>query len=87
MNDEVNWNEEISKIAILTIRNIDEALKAKLKVIAAQHGISVEEEVRRILQDAILPESQKKGLGSRIHKRFANVGGVYLELPEKKPAH
>ena len=70
---------------MLTIRNIDEALKAKLKVIAAQHGISMEEEVRRILRDAIQPDSQKKGLGSRIHKRFAKLGGVDLELPERKP--
>ena len=73
-------------MAILTIRNIDEALKAKLKVVAAQHGVSMEEEVRRILQDAILPTSQKKGLGSRIHKRFAKVGGNDLDLLKRKPA-
>ncbi len=72
-------------MSMLTIRNIDESLKAKLKVIAAQHGVSMEEEVRRILRDAIQPKSQKKGLGSRIHKRFAEVGGIDLELPERKP--
>ena len=73
-------------MAILTIRNIDEALITKLKIIAAQHGVSVEEEVITILQDAVLLKSQDKGLGSRIHKRFANVGGVDIELPERKPA-
>ncbi len=71
---------------MLTIRNIDESLKARLKVVAAQHGVSMEEEVRRIIRDAIQPNSQEKGLGSRIHQRFAKVGGVDIELPSRKTA-
>lgn len=71
-------------MAMLTIRNIDESLKAKLKIIAAQHGVSMEEQARRILREAMQSKSKKKGLGSRIHQRFAKAGGVELELPSRK---
>lgn len=37
-------------MAILTIRNIDDALKARLRLCAARHGRSMEEEVRQILR-------------------------------------
>lgn len=71
-------------MAMLTIRNIDESLKLKLKVLAASEGISMEEQTRRIIRDAVLVKSKKrKGLGSRIHKRFAELGEVDLELPER----
>jgi plasmid stability protein len=74
-------------MAMLTIRNIDESLKAKLKIMAAQQGLSMEEQSRRILRDAVLikPKS-KKGLGSRIHQRFAEIDGVDLELPVRRPS-
>lgn len=71
-------------MAMLTIRNIDESLKAKLKIVAAKHGVSMEEQARRILREAIQPKSKKKGLGTRIHQRFAKAGGVDLELPPRK---
>lgn len=74
-------------MAMLTIRNIDESLKTKLKIMAAQQGVSMEEQTRRILRDAVLIQSKnKKGLGTRIHERFAEVGGVDLELPKRSPA-
>jgi antitoxin FitA len=40
-------------MATLTIRNIDEDLKTSLRVQAARHGQSMEEEVRCILRQAI----------------------------------
>ncbi len=74
-------------MAMLTIRNIDESLKTKLKIMAAQQGVSMEEQTRRILRDAVLIKSKnKKGLGTRIHERFIEVGGVDLELPVRSPA-
>ncbi len=72
-------------MAMLTIRNIDESLKSKLKIMAAQQGVSMEEQTRRILRDAVLVKPKnKKGLGTRIHERFAKVDGVDLELPARK---
>ncbi|WP_370600045.1 Arc family DNA-binding protein [Pseudomonas nitroreducens] len=71
-------------MASITIRNLDEDLKARLRVVAAHHGRSMEEEVRVILAQALSREEKRGGLGSRIHARFASVGGADLELPARK---
>ena len=74
-------------MATLTIRNLDEGTKAQLRIQAARHGRSMEEEARTILREAIETEppsaATKQGLGSRIHAHFAPLGGVELELPER----
>jgi plasmid stability protein len=74
-------------MATLTIRNLDEGTKAQLRIQAARHGRSMEEEARTILREAIEAkqpsEATKQGLGSRIHAHFAPLGGVELELPER----
>ena len=64
-------------MATLTIRNLDEETKAQLRIAAAHHGQSMEEEVRAILRQA-LSKPAGRGLGSRVHERFAAVGGVEL---------
>jgi plasmid stability protein len=71
-------------MASITIRNLDEDLKAKLRVVAASHGRSMEEEVRIILAQALSKGEKRGGLGSRIHARFASVGGAEIELPARK---
>jgi plasmid stability protein len=73
-------------MATLTIRNLDEDLKARLRVEAAAHGRSMEEEVRHILRLALRVRTSETGLGSRIRRRFQNQGGVELELPPRKEA-
>jgi antitoxin FitA len=70
-------------MASLMIRNIDEELKAKLRIEAALHGNSMEEEVRCILRKTLNHTPAPKGLGSRIAQRFAGMGGVELELPAR----
>jgi plasmid stability protein len=69
----------------LTIRNLDEHTKEQLRIQAARHGRSMEEEARTILHSALearQPVAGGKGLGSRIHAHFALLGGVELELTE-----
>jgi len=66
-------------MAILTIRNLDDSLKARLRLNAARRGCSMEEEVRGILRRALIPKKDK-GLGSSIHEKFASLGGVELDL-------
>ena len=44
-------------MAQLLVRNISELLAKTLKQRAAEHGISAEEEHRRILQNALAPEA------------------------------
>lgn len=70
-------------MASITIRNLDEKLKADLRLQAARHGHSMEEEVRIILRGALNLPQHGEGLGSRIKKRFAESGGVELELPSR----
>lgn len=70
-------------MATLTIRNLDDDLKARLRVEAAQNGRSMEEEARSILRQALSKPKQAGGLGTRIHQLFAEIGGVELELPER----
>ena len=57
----------------LTIRNLDDEVKALLRVEAARHGRSMEEEVRVILQNAVANRPTSTGFGSRIRQRFATL--------------
>lgn len=71
-------------MASITIRNLDDDLKAQLRMVAASHGRSMEEEARVIIRQALLKSEKTGGLGSRIHARFAAVGGADLEMPTRK---
>ena len=68
-------------MSTLTIRNIDDATKDKLRQVAALHGRSMEEEVRTILRNALAASAPSTGLGSRIHARFAAFGGYEADAP------
>ena len=74
-------------MSTLIVRNVDPSLKEKLRVRAAQHGRSMEAELRHILSD-VLEERQTPeiGLGEAIRRRFAPLGGVELELPPRELA-
>lgn len=70
-------------MATITIRDLDDDLKARLRVRAAEHGRSMEAEVRAILSTVLQRRSDATGLGSRIHRRFAGLGADDLVLPER----
>jgi antitoxin FitA len=68
----------------LTIRNVDTAMKERLRVRAARHGHSMEAELRTILVDALRhDEDSAPNLAEVIRRRFAPLGGV--ELPDHPP--
>ena len=67
----------------LTIRGLDEETHARLRVRAAQHGRSMEAEVRAILTEHLASPTPDYGLGSHIHARFAAVGAAGLDLPAR----
>jgi plasmid stability protein len=71
-------------MATITIRNLDESLKARLRIRAASHDRSMEEEARAILREALQVGAAGRGLGTLIHKRFMAAGGAELHLPERK---
>ena len=70
-------------MATLTIRDLDDELRAQLRVRAARHGRSMEAEIRAILREALARSQTSERLGSRIHQRFAAVGGFDVEPPER----
>ena len=71
----------------ITIRNLTPGLKARLRLRAAAHGVSMEAEARKILQTALAaPADSGRTLVERIRARFAPFGGVTLELPPREPA-
>jgi len=74
-------------MASITIRNLEEATKRKLKVRAAQHGHSMEQEAREILKSALKSAPSKSGanLAESIHRRFARFGGIELETFPRGP--
>lgn len=62
-------------MAQVVVRNIEGDVKARLKLRAAQHGWSMEEEVRQILRKAVAePRQPRVKLGSRMAARFAGEG-------------
>lgn len=71
-------------MATLTIRDLDDDLKAALRVRAAEHGRSMEAEVREILRAVLERPLNGPGMGTRIRQRFSGVAGAAdLELPNR----
>jgi len=67
-------------MASLSVRKLDEETLSRLRIRAAEHGVSMEEEVRRILKEAVSVPDRLGDLALRI---FGPQHGVELHLPEK----
>lgn len=66
----------------LTIHNLDEPIKELLRIRAAHHGHSMEEEVRQILRNTLIKDAHSSNnLAETIHERFAKLDGVE-DLPD-----
>ena len=63
-------------MAQLIVRNLEDDVRDKLRAMAAEHGHSMEEEIREILRQAALRASidSKVGLGTRMAARFRGHG-------------
>jgi plasmid stability protein len=71
-------------MATLTIRQLDEKTKTRLRVRAAHHGRSMEEEAREVLRSTLtLSSGAEENLAHAIRKRLAAVGGVELPAPRR----
>ncbi len=71
-------------MASITIRNLDDRVKAGLRLRAARNNRSMEEEARTILAEAVKESgTEGRGLGTAIHERFLAAGGVELETAER----
>ena len=71
----------------ITIRNLDDGLKHRLRVRAAEQNRSMEEEARDILRRALAGGAPpRENLADSIRRRVAAAGGgVELELPPRGP--
>lgn len=67
----------------LTIRNVDDTTKQRLRMRAARHGVSMAEEVRRILKEALRPTEAPSGLGRRLRDRFAGLAVEEFVAPTR----
>ena len=74
-------------MAGMTIRNLDDQLKRRLRIRAALRGRSMEEEAREILRAALSADAHqgRPNLAERIRGRIARVGGVELDIPARQP--
>ncbi len=73
-------------MATMTIRNIDDQLKARLRVQAALHGCSMEDEARNILRAALSAKpARTTSLVDSIRAHVEPLGGVELDLPVREP--
>lgn len=73
-------------MASITVRNLDEGLKRRLRIRAAENGRSMEQEARDILRAALDEDAAPvTNLGTALHQLFRPFGGVELEIPTREP--
>ncbi|PIE00664.1 MAG: hypothetical protein CSA79_02875 [Thiothrix nivea] len=65
----------------LSIRKLDDETIHHLRVQAAKHNVSMEEEARRVLRQAVTPHVR---LGNLAQQLFGEENGVELQLPERE---
>ena len=72
-------------MASITVRNLDDGLKRRLRIRAAENGRSMEQEARDILRAALDEDAApNRELGTAIHELFRPLGGVELEIPPRE---
>jgi plasmid stability protein len=71
--------------AALTIRKLEDTVKSQLRIQAAEHGRSMEEEAREILKNALHKSATSQvDLATSVRRRFAAIGGVELPAPSRE---
>ena len=78
-------------MASITVRNLDDDLKRRLRIRAAEHGCSMEQEARDILQrvlDGAVPtggNETEMGMGAILHEFLKPFRGVELDILPREP--
>ena len=70
-------------MAAITVRNLDDKVKHRLRLRAASHGRSMEAEARAIIVEAVGGDEEEPNILQRLHERFAELGGVDLDIPPR----
>ncbi len=77
-------------MAALTVRNVNDETKQALRLRAARHGVSMEHEIRTILDNVAQAErpsasAEEDNLYDAIRRLVEPYGGFELEIPERQP--
>ena len=72
-------------MASITIRNLDDDIKQRLRVRAAERGRSMEEEAREILRRVMAEGAPPRNLAAAIRARVAPADRMDLNLPAREP--
>lgn len=70
-------------MADVSVRGLDEQVKERLRVRAAENGRSMEAEIRTILTEAVAPAVPAGNPFLALYERFQALGGVDLDLPPR----
>ncbi|QEA13255.1 FitA-like ribbon-helix-helix domain-containing protein [Comamonas flocculans] len=70
----------------ITVRNLDESIKAGLRLRAARNGWSMEQEVRSILQKVVGADGQAQSMdfAQRIQQRFQGLDASGLPIAARR---
>jgi antitoxin FitA len=71
-------------MANISIRKLDEKIYNKLCMRAANHGVSMEEEVRQIISNAV---AAPINIGAVFRKHFGIQNGIDLQELSNRPPH
>lgn len=72
-------------MAAVSVRRLDDEVKERLRVRAAEHGRSLEAEIRHILTEAVRDPADHH-FGRAVLTAFAGKDSVQLEVPERTEA-
>jgi plasmid stability protein len=65
----------VADMAVLTIHNVDDAERIRLRLRAAMHRRSLEDEARDILRSALSTEIPGRAIWQALHERFVRSAG------------
>ena len=74
---------EVVAMAAVSIRNLDDTVRERLRIRAAAHGRSMEAEMRAILVEAVREPGDDQGVLGALAERFGELGGIDLNLPSR----
>jgi plasmid stability protein len=75
---------EVIKMSNLSTRKLDDDIYTRLRIRAAEHHVSMEEEVRLIISQSV---AAPEHIGGVFQKYFGHKNGVNLELLSKREPH
>lgn len=74
---------EVMVVSAVSIRNLDDRVRERLRLRAARHGRSMEAEMRAILTEAVSEPGEDTGLFQALLDKFGELGGVELDIPAR----